>query len=165
METILLTLAASTATEAAVVFTLGDAFLVATTAAAAGAAIGQGQAIADRSEADAILAGREATREREIGEREAGDLGRRRSAAFATNRALRGGFGTVDATGTNLLKNEQFIEQSALDVEMVRVGGVTRASTLEAEAAISRAKGKAAKAQGVSKAGSSLLSGTREVFG
>jgi hypothetical protein len=157
MDTVLFTIIGKTATSAAVAFTLGDAFLVGSLLTSIGGGLGAASARSDQAEADAILAQREAVRERAIGEREAENLERSRSAAFATNRALRGAFGTVDTTGTNLLKQEQFIEQTALDVETVRVGGLTKASVLESEAAISRQRGATAKRQGFVDVGTSLL--------
>jgi hypothetical protein len=157
METVLFTMAQATATKAAITFTLGDAFLVGSLLLSGGGALGTASARQDQADADAILAEREAEREAAIGARDAEDLERQQSAAFATNRALRGAFGTVDTTGTNLLKNEQFIEQAALAVETVRVGGLTRANTLQSEAAISRQRGAVAKTQGFVDVGTSLL--------
>lgn len=120
--------------------------------------IAAGQAQADAAEFNAEVAQQQAARERQIAEREAADFQRQQSRVLASSRARRAGSG-ITAQGSPLLVDEATAAEVELGVQNILVGGATRASRLEQQAALDQSRARSARTGGFLGAGSTLLSG------
>lgn len=129
---------------------------------AATSALSQGYAANQQSRFEANVSQQQATREREIAASEEQDFRRRQSAVLAERRAALGGSGIQTTTGSPLLSSEDFAAEVELQARRIRAGGQIRATRLEQQASLLRARGRTARTQGLFRAGSSLLSGFSE---
>ena len=78
---------------------------------------------------------------------------------LATQRAAYGKTGAIATEGTSLLTMAEQAGEMEKDILNMQRTGAMQAQASRSEAALSRYQGKQAKAQGIMKAGSSLLSG------
>lgn len=122
------------------------------------AAISAGQAQADAAEFNAEMAQQQATRERQIAERDATDYRRQNSRLLATSRARRAGSG-VTSQGSPLLVDEATAAEIELGAQDILAGGSARAFGYEQEAALSRSQAGATRRGSFLKAGGTLLTG------
>lgn len=171
LEPLLFGTAATTAAPATSgLFGVAGAFNVGQSALTLGTVLGTAGAvqagIAQKNAADfnAAMARRQADRERLIAEREADQFARSQSAILANARALRGASGT-SGEGTALLVGNTLFRDALLGEETIRRGGDAKASSLEAKARLSQARGSAARTAGFFKAGSTLLTAESKGFG
>jgi hypothetical protein len=112
-----------------------------------------------QANAQAAALEQQAARERAVAGQEAEEFRRRARRTAGTQRALVGGAG-VSAEGTPLLLFEDFAAESEFQAQRLLTGGLTEAATLETEAGLTRAAGKAAaKSALIGGVGTTLLSG------
>lgn len=140
------------------------ALLAASLAVSAVGAIGQGIAAKKAADFNAAIALQRAQRERDIANRNADIFRRRQNALSANERARRAGAGVLPGTGTPLLVSDAFIDEALIGEATIRAGGETRATRLEAEAALARFRGRNARTAGFFRAGSTILSGASSGF-
>ena len=120
--------------------------------------IAAGQAQANAADFNAQIAQQQADRERQIADREAADFRRQQSRVLAASRARRAGSG-VTSQGSPLMVDEATAAEIELGAQNTIVGGATRASRLEQQAALDRSSARGAKVGSFLTAGSTLLTG------
>lgn len=131
-------------------------------ASAAVSAVGsivQGKAAQKQAEAQAEISRQQAERERVVAGEKEGDFRASQRRAAAAVRAAGGARGIDISVGSSLLTAEDFSRQTTRQALRIREGGEIRATRLDQQADLLRAKGRAASTAGIIGAGSSLLSG------
>ncbi len=131
--------------------------LAASLALSAVGAVSSGIAAKRAADFNAAIALQQAQRERDIANRNADIFRRQQNALSAAERARRAGAGVLPGTGTPLLVAEAFFDEVLIGEATIRAGGETRATRLEAEAALARFRGRNARTAGFFSAGSTLL--------
>lgn len=104
----------------------------------------------------AEVARQQAARERQIAERDAQIFRRNQRQVLAASRARNAAAG-VRFAGSALLADNQMIDEIVLGTETIRARGQARATQLEQQAALNRARAGAARTQGFLSAGQDLL--------
>ena len=135
---------------------------VLTAASAAISAVGaiqQGKAARDQARTQAEIARQQADREKLVAQRDEEDFRRKQRAALAAVRAAGGARGVDISTGSPLLASEDFARETEVQARRIREGGDVRATRLEQQAELFKAKGRSAERGGFFGAGSALLSG------
>jgi len=133
-----------------------------TAASAVFSAVGsvvQGRAEQKRAKAQAEINRQQAERERQVAGEQEGDFRARQRRAAAAVRAAGGARGIDISVGSPLLTAEDFSRETTRQALRIREGGEIRATRLEQQADLLRAKGRAASTAGIIGAGSSLLGG------
>jgi hypothetical protein len=125
------------------------------------AAISAGQAQAEAADFNAEMAQQQATRERQIAERDALDYRRQNSRLLATSRARRAGTG-ITSQGSPLLVDEATAAEIELGARDILTGGAARAFGYEQAAALSRSQASATRRGSFLKAGGTLLTGATQ---
>jgi hypothetical protein len=133
------------------------ALLAASLALSAVGAVSSGIAAKRAADFNAAIALQQAQRERDIANRNADIFRRQQNALSASERARRAGAGVLQSTGTPLLVADAFLDETLIGEATIRAGGETRATRLEAEAALARFRGSNARTAGFISAGSTLL--------
>ena len=131
---------------------------VSTVVSAVGSIV-QGRAAQKRDESQAEISRQQADRERQVAGEQEGDFRARQRRAAAAVRAAGGARGVDISVGSPLLSAEDFSRETTIQALRIREGGAIRATRLEQQADLLRAKGRAAATSGIIGAGSSLLSG------
>ncbi len=158
---------------------MAGAAIVAGAAVSAFGALKQGQAAKEQGKLQQELAGQQATvteqqaqSERVVAGQQEGDFRRQQSALMARRRAILGGSGIDQATGSPLLVSEDFRRETELQALRIRAGGEIRATRLEQQAGFQRFEGSLLRFAGDNalvagriRAGSSLLTGAGQAFG
>ncbi len=119
--------------------------------------ISSGIAAKRAADFQAAVALQRAAREREVANRNADIFRRRQNALSAAERARRASAGVLPGTGTPLLVADAFLDETLIGEATIRAGGETRATRLEAQAALARFRGRAARTASLFRAGSTLL--------
>ena len=131
-------------------------------AAAVTSAVGsvvQGRADEKQAKAQAEVSRQQAERERQVAGEQESDFRKSQRRAAAAIRAAGGARGVDISVGSPLLTAEDFSRETTRQALRIREGGEIRATRLDQQADLLRAKGSAAKTAGIISAGSSLLSG------
>ncbi len=141
-------------------------------------ALKQGQAAKETGKLQEKLADQQATvteqqaqSERVVAGQQEGDFRRQQSALMARRRAILGGSGIDQATGSPLLVSEDFRRETELQALRIRAGGEISATRLEQQAGFQRFQGSLLRFAGDNalvagriRAGSSLLTGAGTAF-
>ncbi|MEE8222955.1 MAG: hypothetical protein V3S59_01525 [Alphaproteobacteria bacterium] len=128
-------------------------------------AVGQiaaGQAASNAAKFQSAVLLQQAAREKEIAERDAEIFRREQNRLTAAHRAGRAASGVLPNEGTPLLVEDAILDETLLGEATIKQGGQVRATRLSEEAALTRFRGRAARTQGVFRAGTTLLTGFRD---
>jgi len=138
------------------------ALLIATAVAAAGT-VYQGQQAKKQADFQAEVQRQQAQREREIAAAQEGDFRRGQGRLMARRRAMMGGSGVEQSTGSPLLVSEDLTGETELQALRIRNGGETSATRLEQQAMLTSMAGNSARTASFFQAGSSLFHGFSKV--
>jgi hypothetical protein len=125
-------------------------------------AIQSGKSEQTARNAQAQVLGQQATRETRIAAQEEDDLRRRVRRLQGTSLARQGASG-ITGSGSPGLVAEDLAAEAELQALRIRSGGATSSTRLRQEAALERFGGRAAKRQGLVRAGAGLLGGLSRV--
>lgn len=131
----------------------------------AAGSVSEGRAAKKESQFRAGVAEQQAAREVQVSTETERDFRKRQAALFAERRAALGASGVRQDTGSPLLTQQDFLDETELQALRIREGGELRATRLEQEADFMRRAGRSAQKRGIFRAGSSLLSGVGTAFG
>ena len=128
-------------------------------------AIGGGSAANQAAQFQGDMYARQAQREREMGELQAGRLRTENERVAATQRALLASGGRDISSGSALLIQEDLAEEGEFNALLTENNTAAKISSLRSQEVLERARGKNAKTASYFRAGSSLLKGSSKAFG
>ena len=132
-------------------------------AASAGMQVMSAQGAGQSAKMQAELARRQADRERQIGQLQAKQQREKNKRVEGTQRALLAARGGDTGTGSALLVQEELAEEGEFNARLAENNAAARASGFEAEAVLQQARARQARAAGLMRAGSTLLSGASDI--
>lgn len=143
---------------------LSKAFTIGAAVVGAFGSASAGRDAKKTAESNARAAEKRAADEKRVTEADVQDATRRLSAIAARNRTARAGSG-VSRTGSVLLADKAFRDETALTIARIQRGGESTVAALEEQARQQRKQGKAASRRGFIGAGTTLLTAGAEFFG
>lgn len=139
------------------------ALAAASTAAQAGMQVMSAKGQSQQAKMQAELARRQADRERQIGAMQAQQQREKNKRTEGTQRALLAARGGDTGTGSALLVQGELAEEGEFNARLQENNAAARASGFEAESVLQQARARQARAAGLMRAGSTLLSGASDI--
>ncbi len=140
------------------------AAIAAGAAISAFAAVQQGRAANAQAQFQSDVAKQQADRELLNARQAEEDFRRNQKRLLASREAGLGGSGVESSSGSPLLASEDFASEVELQALRLRSGGELKATRLQQQASLFRARGQAARTAGFLRGGSLLLTGTGQAF-